>query len=150
MNKLVLFLVFLSLLIFSPSTIFAQQGCCSWHNGISHCDSSSGRYVCNDGSYSPTCKCTDTNTTPSKVIPPLIPPEINNTIWCGVSNWHKTKTEADNQVKEEQNKMYQLGKDSVSCNPRAVGSSNNDIAWFFFGSVIGNTVMGYKLLKKGK
>jgi len=35
----------------------AKSGCCSWHGGVSYCDSSVGRYVCNDGSYSPTCDC---------------------------------------------------------------------------------------------
>lgn len=42
--------------------VSAQQGCCSWHGGISYCDSYSGRYVCNDGTYSPSCTCwVDTN-----------------------------------------------------------------------------------------
>ena len=35
----------------------ARRGCCSWHGGIDYCDTSVGRYVCNDGSYSPTCGC---------------------------------------------------------------------------------------------
>ncbi len=39
------------------SPVSAQQGCCSWHGGISHCDSSVGRYVCSDGTYSPSCGC---------------------------------------------------------------------------------------------
>ncbi len=34
-----------------------NQGCCSWHGGIARCDESQGRYVCNDGVYSPTCRC---------------------------------------------------------------------------------------------
>ena len=33
-----------------------QSGCCSWHGGVSGC-SSSGRVVCNDGTYSPSCTC---------------------------------------------------------------------------------------------
>lgn len=37
--------------------VTAQQGCCSWHGGVSHCDSSVGRKVCNDGTYSPSCTC---------------------------------------------------------------------------------------------
>jgi len=35
----------------------AKSGCCSWHKGVSHCDSSTGRQVCNDGTYSPSCTC---------------------------------------------------------------------------------------------
>lgn len=32
-----------------------RQGCCSHHNGVSHC--SYGRIICNDGSASPSCGC---------------------------------------------------------------------------------------------
>jgi len=35
----------------------AQQGCCSHHLGIAYCDRNTGRYVCNDGEYSPSCTC---------------------------------------------------------------------------------------------
>lgn len=35
----------------------ARSGCCSWHGGIAYCDTAVGRYVCNDGEYSPTCGC---------------------------------------------------------------------------------------------
>lgn len=48
------FLVFL----FIPSAkVSAQSGCCSWHGGESYCDSTTGRWVCNDGTYSPSCTC---------------------------------------------------------------------------------------------
>jgi hypothetical protein len=33
----------------------AGQGCCSWHGG--QCGCSSGRVVCCDGQYSPSCGC---------------------------------------------------------------------------------------------
>ncbi len=36
---------------------YATSGCCSWHGGVGYCDSSVGRYVCNDGTYSPSCGC---------------------------------------------------------------------------------------------
>lgn len=32
-----------------------RRGCCSWHGGV--CGCSSGRAVCCDGSYSPSCGC---------------------------------------------------------------------------------------------
>lgn len=34
----------------------AQQGCCSWHDGVCGC-SSSGRTECCDGTLSPSCNC---------------------------------------------------------------------------------------------
>lgn len=44
----------------------ARRGCCSWHGGVSYCDTSVGRYVCNDGTYSPSCGCS------------YIPPKVNS------------------------------------------------------------------------
>lgn len=51
--------LFATLILFFATTspIFAARGCCSWHGGVSGCDSSTGRYVCNDGTYSPSCTC---------------------------------------------------------------------------------------------
>lgn len=37
--------------------VLARQGCCSWHGGVCGCDSSVGRQICCDGTYSPTCTC---------------------------------------------------------------------------------------------
>ena len=34
----------------------AKRGCCSWHGWVNYC-ASNGRYVCNDGTYSPSCTC---------------------------------------------------------------------------------------------
>lgn len=47
---LVIFLLF-------PTFTQASQGCCSYHGGQSYCDTNTGRWVCNDGTYSPTCTC---------------------------------------------------------------------------------------------
>lgn len=45
------------LFFISITSAFAQSGCCSWHGGVSYCDTSVGRKVCNDGTYSPSCTC---------------------------------------------------------------------------------------------
>lgn len=57
MKKILGFITFLLLFIVLVNTVYAQQGCCSWHGGIDYCDTSMGVYVCNDGTYSPTCGC---------------------------------------------------------------------------------------------
>lgn len=60
--------IFVFLFLTIPAS--ATRGCCSWHGGVSHCDSSVGRYVCSDGTYSPSCGCAiDVQNDP----PPLIP-----------------------------------------------------------------------------
>lgn len=56
-NKLVIILSFFSLTFLVPRLSLATSGCCSWHGGVSYCDSSVGTYVCNDGTYSPSCGC---------------------------------------------------------------------------------------------
>jgi hypothetical protein len=33
------------------------RGCCSWHGGISYCDTGAQKLMCTDGHYSPTCGC---------------------------------------------------------------------------------------------
>lgn len=51
--------ILLALLIFFflALPVYAQRGCCSWHGGVDYCDTDVGEYVCNDGTYSPTCTC---------------------------------------------------------------------------------------------
>lgn len=47
------------ILIFFDST-FAQQGCCSHHDGTTDkCDLDTGRIICKDGKISPSCLCTN-------------------------------------------------------------------------------------------
>lgn len=51
------FFITLLFLFLVPFCVYATSGCCSKHDGVSHCDTSVGRYVCNDKTYSPTCGC---------------------------------------------------------------------------------------------
>lgn len=46
-----------SILGIQDDDIEFTRGCCSHHRGVSYCDSSVGRLVCNDGTYSPSCGC---------------------------------------------------------------------------------------------
>ena len=57
--KCKLMVIIILLLFIFIDSVDAQKGCCSWHGGVSGC-SSSGRIICNDGSYSPSCTCTPT------------------------------------------------------------------------------------------
>jgi hypothetical protein len=47
--------------------LFAQQGCCSSHNGVCGC-SSAGKTQCCDGTQSPTCTCSPPPTTPTHTL----------------------------------------------------------------------------------
>ncbi len=55
--KKLLLAVALLVVISWPSYSLAGSGCCSWHGGQSYCDTSVGRWVCEDGTYSPSCGC---------------------------------------------------------------------------------------------
>lgn len=48
-------IIILAVLIGDKS--LAKSGCCSWHGGVNHCDTVTGRIVCNDNTYSPSCMC---------------------------------------------------------------------------------------------
>ena len=48
-------IIIISLFVFSK--VYAGQGCCSWHGGQAYCDTTTGRWICNDGTYSPSCRC---------------------------------------------------------------------------------------------
>lgn len=37
--------------------VYATQGCCSHHGGVSGCNNITGKQICSDGSDSPTCAC---------------------------------------------------------------------------------------------
>jgi len=54
-----LMIAVLSLFLFGNA--YARKGCCSWHGGVASCDSSVGRLICNDGTYSPSCTCEKSN-----------------------------------------------------------------------------------------
>ena len=55
--KRIKYAILLSLVILLPFVVYAGRGCCSHHGGVSHCDTDTGRQVCNDGTYSPSCRC---------------------------------------------------------------------------------------------
>lgn len=83
MKKVLLALALVTSFIFSvPQNVLAGRGCCSWHGGQSYCDTSVGRWVCADGTYSPSCTCTRIITpvatirpaTPKPTIPPTVAP----------------------------------------------------------------------------
>lgn len=54
MKRVMLCVVFL--LVIMPMGVSAQRGCCSHHGGVAYCGSR-GKYICNDGTTSPTCTC---------------------------------------------------------------------------------------------
>jgi len=83
-KKILLLSLFLGFIFLPLLNAEAKRGCCSWHGGVSYCDTSVGRYVCNDGTYSPTCRCAylpptqPTYTPPTQTKDDLIKKEVEN------------------------------------------------------------------------
>ncbi len=55
MKKVVIVLLASILMFIGMQEVLAGRGCCSHHGGQAYC--SNGRWVCRDGTYSPTCTC---------------------------------------------------------------------------------------------
>ena len=49
-------ILFIAILLLPSSVSLAKRGCCSYHGGVAYCGSS-GYYICNDGTRSPSCTC---------------------------------------------------------------------------------------------
>ena len=56
--KKIVFALFCLMICSRHINAAGYQGCCSHHGGINYC-STTGRIVCNDGTYSPSCRCDD-------------------------------------------------------------------------------------------
>lgn len=91
-------IIFLLILIILPVTVNAARGCCSHHGGVSHCGSS-GKYICNDGSTSPSCTCNYT-----------YKPSTNNTTSNNTSPVQEELKEE--QVKEEDQPKLIINKNN--------------------------------------
>jgi len=57
MKKKFIYIIFALWLLLFNIDVYAKRGCCSHHGGVAGC-SYSGRQICADGTYSPTCTCT--------------------------------------------------------------------------------------------
>jgi hypothetical protein len=55
--KLLIIATVAIVLLFIPLTSLGRKGCCSWHGGVLGCDNNTGRLICRDGTYSPSCTC---------------------------------------------------------------------------------------------
>lgn len=61
MKKVVIVLLASIIMFIGTQEVSAGRGCCSHHGGQAYC--SNGRWVCNDGTVSPTCTCSGGSST---------------------------------------------------------------------------------------
>ncbi len=50
-------IIYLALFLSFSGVAQARSGCCSWHDGVCGCDTSTGEQRCCDGTNSPSCTC---------------------------------------------------------------------------------------------
>ncbi len=53
------FFILCLLILFSSGESQARNGCCSHHGGQKKCDPKTGRMICMDNRFSPSCTCDD-------------------------------------------------------------------------------------------
>lgn len=94
---LIYILAFIIMVIFTiiASETYAGRGCCSWHGGQSYCDTNTGKWVCNDGTYSPSCRCSSYDSGTD-----LTDGSNNNT-----SNKYSTSDKKIEELEEENEKL---------------------------------------------
>lgn len=56
----ILLLVIMIVFTVNTSKTYAGRGCCSWHGGQDYCGSN-GKWICQDGTESPSCTCSSYN-----------------------------------------------------------------------------------------
>ncbi|MFZ2193722.1 MAG: hypothetical protein WAV31_05755 [Candidatus Moraniibacteriota bacterium] len=100
----------LAVFLFSTTPANATSGCCSWHGGVSHCDTSVGKYVCNDGSYSPSCGCTYIPPKPKPA--PIVPKTPVKTTQPQNSNNSAISQLVESTATENASKLQELQKEN--------------------------------------
>ena len=146
-------LIFLAVFLLFSSASQATSGCCSWHGGVSHCDTSVGRQVCNDGTYSPSCGCTYIPPTPkpTPLVPFIKPVAVGTTKitgqikYCGFGEMFSTLDDAnkskDNAIASAKqtllNENATLKKDNQNLNIKVDNLNNDSGDSFWWGLLIG-------------
>lgn len=61
----IVLLTIMILFTVNTSKTYAGRGCCSWHGGQDYCGSN-GKWICQDGTESPSCTCSNNNSNYNK------------------------------------------------------------------------------------
>ena len=113
-------------IFYSYMTVNAKSGCCSWHGGVSYCDSSVGTYVCNDGTYSPSCGCAVSNNsfTPATEYPEVLANRLKGKFLLQVEDKGRiwwVDPDTSNRIEMTRENFYQMMRS------HALGITNADL-----------------------
>ena len=106
--------IFLAVFLFRIDTIRAASGCCSWHGGVSHCDTSVGKQVCNDGSHSPSCTCAKDPETKKDEDSNQQTQQLSNKKWCGAGVVYENEDDAKKSLAEYTEKVKEPLKNDIA------------------------------------
>jgi len=104
----------------------ATSGCGSWHGGVDSCDTSTGRQVCNDGSYSPSCTC-EYIPPKEKVIPLQIEKQNINNEWCGAGKLFKNADDAEKSIEDLNTQIIQVTEKPLKDDIEKLQKENDDL-----------------------
>ncbi|MCX6766889.1 MAG: hypothetical protein NT170_03900 [Candidatus Moranbacteria bacterium] len=145
--------LFALLLIGISNSANARSGCCSWHEGVSRCDTSTGRQVCNDGTYSPSCTCRyipPKEDSQAKLIPLQIEKQSFANQWCGAGKLFASENDAKNSITDFSSQIREGAQKPLNKNIDELQKENGDLkseieknkkvaVWSIFGwSIISN------------
>ena len=91
--------ILLLFIILVPLNVYAAQGCCSWHGGISHCGNN-GYYICNDGTQSPSCTCSSYYSNSIEL--------TDTSCICDYSNYNNKIDSLNNEINKLKNENKEL------------------------------------------
>jgi hypothetical protein len=113
LKKLFLGILFLAVFLLGVDKVGAAAGCCSWHGGVSYCDSSVGKQVCNDGSYSPSCTCAKDQEKKNETISQQAQ-QLSDKKWCGAGAVFENEDDAKKSLTEYTEKAKEPLKNDIA------------------------------------
>lgn len=105
---------FLAVFLFGADKVGAAAGCCSWHGGVSYCDTSVGKQVCNDGSHSPSCTCAKDPETKKNEVASQSVQQLSDKKWCGVGAVFENEDDAKKSLTEYTEKVKEPLKNDIA------------------------------------
>lgn len=124
-------LAFVIIILLVPNKVFAARGCCSHHGGQNYCDTSVGKWVCNDGTYSPTCTCQKVSSTDN-----------------AKNNTNETKNDTKDNINSNKTNTTISSVDSTINNKETTTDNNTDDNIIYV--ILGGGLAYYFIKKKRK
>ena len=126
------------IILLIPLKVYAGRGCCSWHGGQAYCDVNTGKWVCNDGTYSPSCTCSSHGSIY----------ELTDTDTDTDTYYYNNNTNNDYNILELETKVKKLEEENQKLKDENNKYHNRTVLFSF--ALIGYIVFSYIIYRKVK